>query len=86
MDTLEEELKNKKLLLPKDPNDEKNVIVEIKGAAGGDEGKYLLVICLECILNLQKLKVWKIEILSATEGTMGGFTSIEFLVSGDHVY
>lgn len=40
------------LLIPHDPNDEKNVIVEIRGAAGGDEANILLVICLICIVNM----------------------------------
>ncbi len=84
MDTLEEELKI--LLLPKDPNDEKNVIVEIKGAAGGDEGNIFAGDLFRMYSKFAETQGWKIEILSATEGTMGGFTSIEFLVSGDHVY
>ncbi len=74
------------LLLPKDPNDEKNVIVEIKGAAGGDEGNIFAGDLYRMYAKYAEEHNWKIEILNAMEGTMGGYTSIEFLVSGDHVY
>lgn len=84
MEKLEEELKI--LLLPKDPNDEKNVIVEIKGAAGGDEGNIFAGDLFRMYSKFAESQGWKIEVLSATEGAMGGFTSIEFLISGDHVY
>ena len=84
MEKLEEELKI--LLLPKDPNDEKNVIVEIKGAAGGDEGNIFAGDLFKMYSKFAESQGWKIEVLSATEGAMGGFTSIEFLISGDHVY
>lgn len=84
MEKLEEELKI--LLLPKDPNDEKNVIVEIKGAAGGDEGNIFASDLFKMYSKFAESQGWKIEVLSATEGAMGGFTSIEFLISGDHVY
>ena len=84
MEKLEKELKI--LLLPKDPNDEKNVIVEIKGAAGGDEGNIFAGDLFRMYSKFAETQGWKIEVLSATEGAMGGFTSIEFLISGDHVY
>lgn len=84
MEKLEEELKI--LLLPKDPNDEKNVIFEIKGAAGGDEGNIFAGDLFRMYSKFAESQGWKIEVLSATEGAMGGFTSIEFLISGDHVY
>ena len=74
------------LLLPKDPNDEKNVIVEIKGAAGGDEGNLFAGDLFRMYSRYAESKGWKIEILNAMEGAMGGFTSIEFMVSGKHVY
>ena len=54
VEPLESELKI--LLLPKDPNNEKNVIVEIRGGAGGDEATLLQVIYLECLLDMQKDK------------------------------
>lgn len=84
LDETEEKLKI--LLLPKDPNDEKNVIVEIKGAAGGDEGNIFAGDLFRMYMKYAESKGWKIEILSAMEGTMGGFTSIEFMMSGKLVY
>lgn len=81
---LEETLKI--LLLPKDPNDDKNVIVEIKGAAGGDEGNIFAGDLYRMYARFAEANRWKIEMLNADEGAMGGFTSIEFMVSGDNVY
>ncbi len=80
------EEKLKILLLPKDPNDDKNVIVEIKGAAGGDEGNIFAGDLFRMYSRYAETKGWKIEILSASEGAMGGYTSIEFMVSGKLVY
>lgn len=74
------------LLLPKDPNDDKNVVVEIKGAAGGDEGNIFAGDLYRMYAKYAESKGWKIEVLNAIEGTMGGFTTIEFVVSGDNVY
>jgi len=84
LEKTEEDLKI--LLLPKDPNDEKNVIVEIKGAAGGDEGNIFAGDLFRMYARYAEIKNWKIEILNAMEGAMGGFTSIEFMVSGKLVY
>ncbi len=84
LEKTEEELKI--LLLPKDPNDEKNVIVEIKGAAGGDEGNLFAGDLFRMYSKYAETMRWKIEVLNMMEGAMGGFTSIEFMVSGDHVY
>jgi len=87
VETLEvTEEKLKILLLPKDPNDEKNVIIEIKGAAGGDEGNIFAGDLFKMYSKYAESKGWKIEVLNAMEGTMGGFTSIEFMVSGKLVY
>lgn len=74
------------LLLPKDPNDDKNVIVEIKGAAGGDEGNLFAGDLFRMYSKYAETHHWRIEILNAVEGAMGGFASLEFLVSGDNVY
>ncbi len=74
------------LLLPKDPNDDKNVILEIKGAAGGDEGNIFAGDLYRMYARYAETRGWKIEVLSAMEGAMGGFTSIEFMVSGKLVY
>lgn len=84
IESLEEELKI--LLLPKDPNDDKNVIVEIKGAAGGDEGNIFAGDLFRAYGKYAESKNWKIEVLNAMEGSMGGFTSIEFIVSGQNAY
>ncbi len=84
LETTEEELKI--LLLPKDPNDDKNVIVEIKGAAGGDEGNIFAGDLFRMYSKYAEIMNWKIEVLNVMEGAMGGFTSIEFMVSGDHIY
>ncbi len=87
----EEELNNLReklriLLLPKDPNDEKNIIMEIKGAAGGDEGNIFAGDLFRMYHRYADQMGWKVEVLNAYEGTMGGFTSIEFMISGTKVY
>ena len=76
------ENKLKMLMIPKDPNDNKNIIIEIKGAAGGDEGNIFAGDLYRLYSKYAESKGWKIEILNAMEGTKGGFTSIEFLVNG----
>lgn len=76
------ENKLKMLMIPKDPNDSKNIIIEIKGAAGGDEGNIFAGDLYRLYSKYAESKGWKIEILNAMEGTKGGFTSIEFLVIG----
>ncbi|MBN2300018.1 MAG: peptide chain release factor 1 [Acholeplasmataceae bacterium] len=78
--------KLKILLLPKDPNDGKNVIVEIKGAAGGDEGNLFAGDLFRMYSKYAETQGWKIEVMSAMEGSMGGYTSIEFMISGKQVY
>lgn len=84
LESLEESLKI--LLLPKDPNDDKNIIMEIKGAAGGDEGNIFAGDLFRLYHKYAEAKGYKIEILNVMEGAMGGFTSIEFLISGKGVY
>lgn len=81
---LEEKLKI--LLLPKDPNDDKNVMIEIKGAAGGDEGNIFAGDLFKMYSRYAETYNWKIDVLDAMEGSMGGFTSIEFMVSGKGAY
>ena len=73
-------------LLPHDPNDEKNVIVEIRGAAGGDEGNIFAGDLFDMYSKYATLQNWKIEVLNSTEGTAGGYTNIEFMVKGESVY
>lgn len=74
------------LLLPHDPNDEKNVIVEIKGAAGGDEANIFAGDLFDMYMKYATREGWKIEILNSIEGAQGGYTNIEFMVQGDSVY
>lgn len=74
------------LLLPHDPNDEKNVIVEIKGAAGGDEANIFAGNLYDMYLKYASRVGWQIEVTNSIEGTQGGFTNIEFMVKGESVY
>ncbi|MGM9969934.1 MAG: peptide chain release factor 1 [Anaeroplasma sp.] len=74
------------LLLPKDPNDEKNVVVEIRGAVGGDEANIFAGDLFRMYSKYAESKGWKIEIIDAVAAEMGGYSSIEFMVSGDMVY
>lgn len=74
------------LLLPKDPNDMKNVIVEIRGAAGGDEANIFAGDLYRMYGKYAEKNGWKIEELNAEEGTAGGYSQVEFLVKGDNVY
>ena len=73
-------------LLPHDPNDEKNVIVEIRGAAGGDEGNIFAGDLFDMYSKYANNQGWKIEVLNSTEGQAGGFTNIEFMIKGESVY
>lgn len=74
------------LLLPKDPNDGKNVIVEIRGAAGGDEANIFAGDLYRMYTRYAEKSGWKTEIYSSIDGTAGGFSQIEFLIKGDNVY
>ncbi|MFW6298595.1 MAG: peptide chain release factor 1 [Bacillota bacterium] len=81
---LEEKLQ--KLLIPKDPNDEKDVIAEIRGAAGGSEANLFAGDLFRMYSKYAETKGWKISVLNAVEGDQGGYSQIEFSISGDHVY
>ena len=81
---LEEEIKI--LLLPKDPNDEKNVIVEIRGAAGGDEGNIFAGDLYRMYTKYAESRGWKVEVLDSLDCEAGGFAQISFMISGDSVY
>lgn len=74
------------LLLPHDPNDEKNVIVEIRGAAGGDEANIFSGDLFDMYQKYANGLGWKIEVLNAEEGTAGGYSQIEFMVKGEGAY
>lgn len=84
MPVLEEEIKL--LLMPKDPNDEKNVIVEIRGAAGGDEANIFAGDLFRMYNKFAETKGWKIEMLYADPQEAGGFSQLEFMITGDSVY
>jgi len=80
------EAKLKSLLIPKDPADEKNVIVEIRGAAGGDEANIFAGDLFRMYVKYAEGKGWKIEVLNAEPSEAGGYSQIEFTVSGEAVY
>lgn len=81
---LEEELTI--MLLPKDPNDDKNVIVEIRGAAGGDEANIFAGDLFRMYSKYAESKGWKIEVTDSMPSEMGGYSLIQFMVSGESVY
>jgi peptide chain release factor 1 len=74
------------LLLPKDPNDEKNVIVSIKGAVGGDEANIFAGDLYRMYQKYADSKGWKVKILDANESNQGGYSNIDILITGDSVY
>ena len=74
------------LLIPHDPNDEKNVMVEIKGAAGGDEGNLFAGDLFDMYQKYSAKEGFKIEVLDYTLGTAGGYSNISFMVKGDGAY
>ena len=74
------------LLLPHDPNDEKNVIVEIRGAAGGDEANIFAGDLFDMYNHYINNFGWKIEILNEEPGTAGGYSQIEFMIKGEGAY
>ncbi len=76
----------KVMLIPKDPNDDKNVICEIRGAAGGDEANIFAGDLFRMYSRYAESKNWKIEIVNALESNMGGFSQIEFMIKGEGAY
>ena len=91
LDELEERMPDiiKKLeleLIPKDPNDNKNVIMEIRGAAGGDEGNIFAGDLYRMFVKYAESQGWKVEVMEAEESEAGGFSLISFNVIGDGVY
>ena len=83
-----EELENKLkiMLLPKDPNDEKNVIMEIRGAAGGDEANIFAGDLFRMYSKYAEHQGWKLEVTHEVPGESGGYAGIEFMLSGESVY
>ncbi len=85
--TLERVLEELKiLLLPVDPNDDKNVIVEIRGGAGGEEASLFAGTLFRMYAMYAETKRWKPEILSASETELGGFKEISFMIEGEGAY
>jgi peptide chain release factor 1 len=81
---LEEEIKV--LLLPKDPNDEKNVILEIRAGTGGDEASLFAAEIFRMYQRFAELHKWKIELLSMSESGVGGYKEVIAIIEGDRVY
>ncbi|QJC53838.1 peptide chain release factor 1 [Paenibacillus albicereus] len=74
------------LLLPKDPNDDKNVIVEIRGAAGGDEAALFASDLYRMYTRFSESQGWRVELMDASESDLGGFKEVIFKVSGKGAY
>jgi peptide chain release factor 1 len=81
---LEDELKI--LLLPKDPNDEKNIILEIRAGTGGDEAGLFAADLFRMYSRFAELKGWRTEILSQSETGIGGFKEVILLIKGQNAY
>jgi peptide chain release factor 1 len=80
----EQELKF--LLLPKDPNDEKNVVLEIRAGTGGDEATLFAAEIFRMYSRFAESKHWKVEVTSVSESSAGGLKDVTALISGDKVY
>lgn len=83
-DRMEEDIRL--MLIPADPQDRKNAVVEIRAGAGGDEASIFAGDLYRMYLKFCETKGWKVEPVSATEGTVGGFKEVIFDVIGDGVY
>ncbi len=80
------EQKLESLLLPKDENDDKNIIMELRGAAGGDEANIFAGDLFRMYQKYAEGQGWKVEITNAEESASGGFSQIECMIKGDNVY
>lgn len=74
------------LLLPRDPNDDRNVIVEIRGGAGGEEAALFSSVLFRMYSMYAETKGWKTEILNVNETELGGYKEISFMITGDGAY
>ena len=74
------------LLLPKDPNDEKNVIVEIRGGVGGDEAALFAERLFRMYARYAERRKWRVEIMSFNESELGGYKEISFMIKGQGAY
>ena len=84
VEELEQELKI--LLLPKDPNDDKNVIVEIRAGAGGDEAALFAAEIYRMYVHYADSRRWKTEMISLNENGIGGFKDVVFMITGQGAY
>lgn len=84
IEELEQELKI--LLLPKDPNDEKNVIVEIRAGAGGDEAALFASELYRMYVHYAESQNWKTEMINVSESGIGGMKEVEFMITGHGAY
>ncbi|CAM3135578.1 peptide chain release factor 1 [Filibacter tadaridae] len=84
IETLEAQLKV--LLIPKDPNDNKNVIMEIRGAAGGDEAALFAGNLFRMYSRYAEMNNWKVEVMDSSPTELGGFKEIIFLINGNGAY
>lgn len=82
----EQEKLIRQLLIPKDPQDDKNVILEIRAGTGGDEASLFAGDLLRLYIKYCERKGWKTAILSENEGTVGGYKEVQLEVTGDDVY
>ena len=82
--TVEEELKV--LLLPKDPNDDKNIIIELRAGTGGDEASLFVSEMFRMYLRFAEQHRWKVEVMSQTDSDVGGLKDITAIFEGDKVY
>lgn len=80
------EQKLKILLLPKDPNDDKNVIVEIRAGAGGDEAALFAAEIYRMYVHYAESRRWKTELISVNENGIGGFKEVVFMITGQGAY
>ncbi|HEY1033159.1 MAG TPA: peptide chain release factor 1 [Flavipsychrobacter sp.] len=84
LEALEGEVKQ--LLIPKDPQDEKNAIIEVRAGTGGDEASLFAGDLYRMYMRYCEKKGWKIAVLTETEGTVGGYKEIQLEVEGEDVY
>ncbi len=80
------ENKIKLLLVPKDPNDERNTYLEIRAGTGGDEAALFAADMCKTYMRYAELKGWKVEVVSLAENDLGGYREITILIKGDRVY
>lgn len=84
IEELEQQLKI--LLLPKDPNDDKNVIVEIRAGAGGDEAALFASELYRMYVHYAERQRWKVELINVSESGIGGMKEVEFMITGQGAY